>query len=84
MSLKTQIKRLEHYELQHRSSFERLGAIVLTAATLFSISNVAHAQDKREALVFGPLALNSAHENETMRHPVKLDDGLRSVATVGE
>lgn len=88
MRIKTQIKKLEQYELNHRSAFARTGALVLTAATLFSLLDPGHTgigrQAKRDVIAPTPYVLNSARENETMRLPVKLDDGLRSVATTGQ
>lgn len=88
MSIKTQIKKLEHYQLHPRSNIVRLGALLLTAATLFNLLELTHDNAARLARkdVVGQMSyiLNSARENETMRQPVKLDDGLRAVATTGQ
>lgn len=88
MSIKTQIKKLEHYQLHPRSTAARLGALILTAATLFNLLELNHdpnaRQAKRDVLGQAPYSLNSARENETMRMPVKLDDGLRAIATTGQ
>jgi len=88
VTIKTQIKKLEQYELKHRSGFARVGALVLTAATLFNLLDLSHdaatRQAKKDIITQSPAILNSARENETMRLPVKLDDGLRSIATTGQ
>jgi len=88
VSIKTQIKKLEHYQLHPRSNAARFTALLIAIATLLNIFELNHDQAARRARndVVGqaPYALNSARENETMRLPVKLDDGLRSIATTGE
>ena len=88
MSIKTEIKKLEQYELKHRSSFERFGALVLAVATIFSMLELGHDHTtqlaKRDVVFQSRTALNSAAENETVRMPVKFDDGLRAVATTGQ
>lgn len=93
MSIKTQIKKelrkIERYQVTHRSGFERAGAIFLTAATLFSLTELGgHSEQKRVArtdVVAPPnVVLGPAEKNETVRMPIKFDDGLRSVATTGE
>lgn len=87
MSIKTQIKKLEQYEVQHRSAFERIGAFILTIATVFSMTELGHTEDKRnfnrarEAVVAQAIVFNPAEKNETVRMPVKFDDGLRATAT---
>ena len=62
--------------------------MALTALTMFSLMELTHThgnqQYKRDAIMNSPYAINSARENETMRLPVKLDDGLRATATTGE
>lgn len=88
MSIKTQIKKLEHYQLHPRSNVARVGALILTAATLFNMLELSHDNSTRQArkdvLGQSSYSLNSARENETMRMPVKLDDGLRAIATTGQ
>jgi len=80
VSIKTQIKRLEHYEVTHRSSFERFGALVLVAATLFSLTELGNNERQRltkaEAVLQPAAVLNSGAENEMERVPIKFDDGL--------
>lgn len=88
MSIKTQIKKLEQYEVQHRSAFERGGAIFLTLATLFSMTELGqHDATKRVArsdvLANSSIVFNPAEKNETVRMPIKFDDGLRAPATSG-
>jgi hypothetical protein len=88
VSIKKQIKKLEQYEVKHRSTFERYGALLLTVATLFGSAQLGHdhtAQLAKKDVVFqSRVSLNSAAENETVRMPVKFDDGLRATATMGE
>jgi len=87
VSIKTQIKRLEHYEVTHRSSFERLGALILTVATLFSMTELG--SDDRQRMVktetvLQPITvLNSAAESEMERIPIKFDDGLTAQSNSG-
>ena len=79
MNIKTQLKRLEHYEVKHRSAVERFGAVLLAAATIFSMTELGH--DKinrlmqREVLAVQPIYVSAA-ENEVERTPIKFDDGI--------
>lgn len=90
MSIKTQIKKelraVERYELKHRSAQERLCTLLLTAVTLFSITGLEHeAQKMLQRTVLAPIpAFNPAEKNETVRMPIKFDDGLRSVTHTGQ
>ncbi|HEX7368174.1 MAG TPA: hypothetical protein VF261_00775 [Candidatus Saccharimonadales bacterium] len=93
MSIKTKIKKeiraFERYELQHRSAFQRFGVLVLAVLTLFSVTELgAHSAQKqlaRNDIVPQPnVVLNPAEKNETVRMPVKMDDGIRAVATAGQ
>lgn len=86
MSIKTQLKKLEQYEVTHRSAFDRLGAVVLTAATLFGMTELGQSGNdswKREIIARPAYALNSAAENEMERLPVKFDDGLTAQSNSG-
>ena len=85
MSIKTQIKRLEQYEVNHRSSFERAGAILLTLATLFSLTELGHdktGQLAKKDVVTTPSYISAA-ENEMERIPIKFDDGLIAQSNSG-
>lgn len=93
MSIKTQIKKeirkFERYELEHRSSLERFGALTLALVTLFSLTELgAHSAQKqlarRDIITQPNLVLNPAEKNETVRMPVKMDDGIRAVASTGQ
>jgi len=91
--IKNELKRLERYELSHRSAFARTGAMVLTLATLFSLTGLGHEDPRQRAVnreiiaqfvpVFNPIEKN-AEKNETVRMPIKFDDGLRATSTTGE
>jgi hypothetical protein len=90
MKIKTQIKKLDHYDVHDRSHFERIGALVLTAATVLSIVAEGHDATKRLAradVIANPSFVASNHEpaekNEMVRMPIKFDDGLRAAATTG-
>jgi hypothetical protein len=87
VSIKTQIKRLEHYEVTHKSAFERLGAIVLTLATVFSMTELGnqdhHQLVKRDVITQQNYVLNSGAENEMERLPIKFDDGLTAQSNSG-
>ena len=85
MSIKTQIKKLEQYEVTHRSGFDRLGALVLTAATVFGMTSLGQKSNdwKREIIARPAYAFNSAAENEMERLPIKFDDGLTSQGNSG-
>ena len=82
MSIKKQIKKLEHYEVTHHSFFERAGALVLVAATLFSLTELGNNERQRltkaEAVLQPTVVLNSGAENEMERIPIEFDDGLMS------
>lgn len=89
MSIKTQIKKLEQYEVNHRSTLARAGALVLTMATLFSLTDLgAHSTQKQlarhDVIVQSSVIVSPAEKNETVRMPIKFDEGLRSVATTGQ
>lgn len=90
MTLKKQIQKLNHYDVHDRSHFERIGAMVLTAATVLSIVAEGHDATKRLAkadVIVNPSFTASHHEpaekNEMVRMPIKFDDGLRAPATTG-
>lgn len=87
MSIKTQIKRLEHYEVTHRSGFERVCALILVAATLFSLTELGNNERQRltkaEAVLQPAAVLNSGAENEMERVPIKFDDGLMAQSHSG-
>ena len=91
MNITKQIQKLEQYEVQHRSGFTRSLAMLLAVATVFSSVELIHADKKRgthdtskEAIVAQAAQLGQsekAERNETVRMPVKFDDGLRATAT---
>jgi hypothetical protein len=86
VTLQKQIKKLEHYQVHDRSSFSRLGALVLTAATILSMVNESHDASKqlrRDIMVNSNFIASPAEKNETVRSPIKFDDGLRATATTG-
>jgi hypothetical protein len=89
MTLKKQIKKLDHYDVHERSTTHKLGAIVLAAATVLSIVVEHHDTTKRMAksdIVVNPgfVAKSEIPEkNEMVRMPIKFDDGLRAAATTG-
>jgi len=63
--------------------------MVLVLATLFSLSNLVHDRTqslKKDVIVFSNFVINPANteRNETVRMPVKFDDGLRAPATAGK
>jgi hypothetical protein len=93
VGIKTQIKKelikLERYEVKQRSKFERGSVLLLVLATLFSVTELgAHSPQKQVArhdVVAQPSqVLNPAEKNETVRMPVKFDQGLRAVTTTGQ
>lgn len=90
MSIKTQIKKelkaLERYELKHRTALERLSTLALTAVTLFSLCGLEHESQKvlRQTALTPAAAFNPAEKNETVRMPIKFDDGLRAIANTGQ
>ena len=78
MSIKTQIKKLEHYEVTHRSAAVRFWASALAVATVFSLTELGHDRTSRVAVrdvITTPSYINAA-ENEMERIPIKFDDGL--------
>ncbi len=90
VTLKQEIQKLNHYDVHDRSKFERIGALVLTAATVLSIVAEGHDASRRLAkadVVVNPSFVASHHEpaekNEMVRMPIKFDDGLRAAATTG-
>lgn len=85
MSINKQIKKLEHYELNHRSNFMRAGALILTAATIFSMTELGdgHASHVAKRDVVTNLSYINAAENEMERIPIKFDNGLTATAHSG-
>ena len=91
MNIQKQIKKeliaIERYELRHRSGIERAGALILTLATLFSLTGLGHDDIKqranRDAVAQIVPVFNPAEKNETVRMPIKFDDGLRATANTG-
>jgi hypothetical protein len=91
VKIKTQIKKLDHYDVHARSHFERIGALVLTAATVLSLVVESHDIAKRVARadiianadVVTTHTPEPAEKNEMVRSPIKFDDGLRAAATTG-
>jgi hypothetical protein len=90
VTLKKQIQKLNHYDVHERSNFEKIGAVVLTFATVLSIVIENHDATKRLAktdIVANPnfVSVNAepAEKNEMVRSPIKFDDGLRAAATTG-
>jgi len=88
MSISSQIRKLEQYEVKHRSGIERLATLVLVVATIFSTTELGHGDDKRninlrnrDVIAQRSIVFNPAEKNETVRMPVKFDDGLRATAT---
>jgi len=87
--LKKELRLLERYEVKHRSGIERASTLMLIVLTLFSLSGIAHDEHsrlvKRAAIIVPtPPVLSSAEKNETVRMPIKFDDGLRAVSHVGQ
>ncbi|HSW37000.1 MAG TPA: hypothetical protein VLG37_01370 [Candidatus Saccharimonadales bacterium] len=84
-------KNLQPYQDKRRPLHERLGALVLAGATLFSMASLA----SRETLAHREVALVQPanpllhvseiieRENENERLTVKFDDGLRPQTTSG-
>jgi len=90
VTLKKQIQKLNHYDVHERSYFEKIGALVLTAATILSIIAEGHDASKRLAkadVIANPSFVAShnepAEKNEMVRMPIKFDDGLRAAETTG-
>lgn len=92
MTIKTQIKKLDHYDVHERHIMTRLGALVLTGAAVLSMVAEGHDSTKvarRDVVVnsnfiASPVApAEPAEKNEMVRMPIKFDDGLRTVATTG-
>ncbi|HET6924468.1 MAG TPA: hypothetical protein VFH39_01390 [Candidatus Saccharimonadales bacterium] len=84
------LRKLEQLEVQHRTGLERAGALALTALIAFSMADFGHGDDRRnlnrvtkEAVVNQSVVFSPAEKNETVRMPVKFDDGLRATATTG-
>lgn len=91
VSIKTQIKKLEHYDVADRTQFERHGAIFLTGLIVLGMLELAHDANRfrarAEAFItptFTSHPIDPAEKNETVRMPIKFDDGLRAPATTGE
>lgn len=91
-TLKKQIKKLEHYDVHERTLFERFGSIALTGLLFLSIVETSHETAKRFMVreVIAPITHVSAspepvpaEKSETVRMPIKFDDGLRATATTG-
>lgn len=90
MTIQKQIKKLNHYDVHDRSRFEKVGAVVLTFATILSMVVENHDATKRLAradVIANPnfVSVNAepAEKNEMVRSPIKFDDGLRAAATTG-
>lgn len=90
MSIKKQIKKLNHYDVHERSHYEKIGAVVLTAATVLSMVVENHEAAKRVAkadVVVNPnfvaMRNETPEKSEMVRMPIKFDDGLRAAATTG-
>lgn len=91
MNIQKQIVKFEQYEVQHRSAFTRSLALFLAAATVLSSIEMLHGDEKRrshetnkEAIVAQAAQFDQSEKterNETVRMPVKFDDGLRATAT---
>ena len=92
MSINAQIKKLEHYEVTHRSAITRLSALAITVATLFSITGLSHhdqqatttEQVSERSAASVSIHHESAEKNETVRMPIRFDDGLRAPVTTGQ
>jgi len=77
---------MERYQLQHRTGIERASSLILTVATLFSLTGLGHEDETRrqarQTVVLQTVPIFSpAEKNETVRMPIKFDDGLRATAT---
>lgn len=92
MSINSEIKKLEHYQVAHRSALLRIGTSVLAAAVVFSLTGLGHDEQRQRSLkeavassmtTFIPTE-KTTERNETVRMPIKFDDGLRALATTGE
>jgi len=85
--IKKEIRRIERYELEHRSGLERTCSLLLTVATLFSLTGLGHDAQKqlarRDVIAQVMPVFNPAEKNETVRMPIKFDGGLRATSTVG-
>ena len=89
VTLSKQIKKLDHYDIDPRSAVERIGALVLVAATVLTMVEASHDAGKQVArrdVVANSNYIASpapAEKNEMVRSPIKFDDGLRAVVTTG-
>jgi hypothetical protein len=92
MSISSEIRKLEHYQVIHRSAFTRIATSVLAAAVVFSLTGLGHDGERQRSLkeavassvaTFMPTE-KTTERNETVRMPIKFDDGLRALATTGE
>lgn len=90
MNIQKQIKKLEHYDVHERSLAVKVGAVVLSLATLASIGVEHHEVIKRiahsDAIVqsnYIAARVEPPEKNEMARMPIKFDDGLRAAATTG-
>lgn len=86
--IKKELKAIERYELKHRSAFERAATLILTAATIFSLTGLGHEDLKqragRDVVAQNVPVFNPAEKNETVRMPIKFDDGLQATTTTGQ
>lgn len=86
--IKKELKAIERYELKHRSAFERTSSLFLTAATIFSLTGIGHSDVRqranRDVVAQIVPVFNPAEKNETVRMPIKFDEGNRAMANVGE
>lgn len=72
-----------------RSHPVRISAVAIAIATLFHISGLSHlekqvARHTQNTTVSQVFAQHMERENETARHPVRFDEGLRLPSTVGQ
>lgn len=99
MKLKTKIEKLEHsleahaeeYINHERSKAERIGAVALAIATVFSMTNLGREGFERVRAVALPVAAMSlvvdhalAGESEVERMPVTLDKGMELPTISGQ
>lgn len=82
-------KHIDEYGAEHRSGLVRAGALFLATVVAISTIEFGHGNDDRrnlnrsarEAVVARTVVFDPAEKNETVREPVKLDDGVRATAT---
>ena len=89
------LRKLHNFEAEYRSGLVRLSALALTGLVAFGMTELGHGEDRRninkagESIVAQSVVFNlsdnnltekPAERNETVRMPVKFDDGLRAPA----